>query len=79
MGSILAQVWVELSHENGVVFMVTLKVLMLTNAISPSRKFEHPPFWNQSYKIKNYDIEVSFSGLTSLLNFVKITNWFRSY
>jgi hypothetical protein len=39
----------------------------------PPEKFEHPPFWNGcSYGIKNYGIKVTFNGMTSLLNFIKI-------
>jgi hypothetical protein len=39
----------------------------------PPEKFERPPFWNGcSYCIKNYGIKVTFNGMTSLLNFIKI-------
>jgi hypothetical protein len=35
--------------------------------------FERPPFWNGcSYGIKKYGFEVTFNGMTSLLNFIKI-------
>jgi hypothetical protein len=38
---------------------------------NPPHKFERPPFWNGcSYGIKNYG-EVTFNGMTSLLNFIK--------
>jgi len=46
----------------------------LTGAsFNPPQKFERPPFWNGcSYGIKNYGVEVTFNGMTSLLNFIKI-------
>jgi hypothetical protein len=35
--------------------------------------FRSPPFWNcGSYMIKNFGIEVTFNGITSVLNFIKI-------
>jgi hypothetical protein len=38
-----------------------------------SQKFERPPFWNvRRYGIKKYGVEVTFSGMTFLLNFIKI-------
>jgi hypothetical protein len=41
--------------------------------LDPPLKFERPPLWNGcSYEIKNYGIEVTFSGMTSILNFIKI-------
>jgi hypothetical protein len=37
------------------------------------KKFERPPFWNGwRYGIKKYGVEVSFNGMTSPLNFIKI-------
>jgi hypothetical protein len=37
------------------------------------QKFERPPFWSgYSYGIKNYGIEVTINGMTSLLNFINI-------
>jgi hypothetical protein len=33
------------------------------------QKFERPQFWNG---VKNYGVEIIFTGLTSLLNFIKI-------
>jgi hypothetical protein len=35
-------------------------------------KFEWPPFWNCSYGIKSYGVEVIISDMTSILNFIKI-------
>jgi hypothetical protein len=41
--------------------------------LHPPQKFERPPFWNGcSYGINNYDVEVSFNGMTPLLNSIKI-------
>jgi hypothetical protein len=38
-----------------------------------NEKFERPPFWDiWSYQIKNYGVEVTFTGLNSVLNFIKI-------
>jgi hypothetical protein len=51
-------------------FMVVHWVLQVLR--SP-QKCEHLPFWNgYSYSIKNYGMKASFSGITSLLNFIKI-------
>jgi hypothetical protein len=37
------------------------------------QKFGHPPFWNGcSYSVKNYGVEVTFNGMTSPLNFIKL-------
>jgi hypothetical protein len=39
----------------------------------PPQKSECPPFWYGSItRIKNYGVEVTFNGMTSLLNFVKL-------
>jgi hypothetical protein len=41
--------------------------------LHPPQKFKHPPFWNSwSYGTKKYGVEVTFNGMTSLLNFIKI-------
>jgi hypothetical protein len=41
--------------------------------------FERPLFWNGwSYRIKNYGIEVTFNGITPLLNFIKIYQLIQS-
>jgi hypothetical protein len=38
-----------------------------------SQKFELPPFWNGlSYGIKKYGVEVTFNGMTSIPNFIKV-------
>jgi hypothetical protein len=38
------------------------------------------PFWNGwRYGITKYGVEVTFNGMISLLNFIKSTNWFKSY
>jgi hypothetical protein len=45
----------------------------LVQVLHPSQKFERPPFWNGwRYGIKEYGVEVTFNGMTSLLNFIKI-------
>jgi hypothetical protein len=37
------------------------------------QKFERLPFWNVwRYGIKKYGVKVTFNGMTSLLNFIKI-------
>jgi hypothetical protein len=44
------------------------------------QKFERLPLWNVwTYWIKEYDVKVSFDGMTSLLNVIKSTNWFKNY
>jgi hypothetical protein len=42
--------------------------------LHPSQKFKRPPFLNGcSYSIEHYGVEVvTFNGMTSLLNFIKI-------
>jgi hypothetical protein len=41
--------------------------------LHPPQKFERPPLWNGwRYGIKKYGVEVTFKGMTSLLNFIKI-------
>jgi hypothetical protein len=43
------------------------------------QNFDRPPFWNGcSYSMKDYGIEVTFNGMSSLLNFRKSTSWFRT-
>jgi hypothetical protein len=45
----------------------------LVQVLHPSQTFERPPFWNGwSYGIKKYSDKVTFNGMTSLLNFIKI-------
>jgi hypothetical protein len=45
----------------------------LVQVLHPPQKFERPPFWNSwRYGIKKYGVEVTFNGVTSLLNFIKI-------
>jgi hypothetical protein len=45
----------------------------LVQVLNPPQKFERPPFWRVwRYGIKKYGVEVTFSGMTSLLNFIKI-------
>jgi hypothetical protein len=45
----------------------------LAQVLHPPQKFKRPPFFNAwRYGIKKYGIEVIFSGITSLLNFIKI-------
>jgi hypothetical protein len=41
--------------------------------LHPPQKFERPPFWDGlRYGIKKYGVDVTFNGMTSLLNFIKI-------
>jgi hypothetical protein len=59
--------WRSISIQN---FMVSR---WLVQVLHPPQKFESPPFWNGwSYGIKKHGIEVTFNGVTSLLNFMKI-------
>jgi hypothetical protein len=44
----------------------------LLQALHPPQKFEHPPFWDWSYGIKMYGFKVTFKGMTSLPNYIKI-------
>jgi hypothetical protein len=45
----------------------------LVQVLHPPQKFERPSFWNGwRYGIKKYGFEVTFNGMTSLLNFIKI-------
>jgi hypothetical protein len=45
----------------------------LVQVLHPPQKFERPPFCNGwRYGIKKYGFEVTFNGMTSLLNFIKI-------
>jgi hypothetical protein len=42
-------------------------------SFDPPQKFERPPFWNGlRYGIKTYGIDVTFSGMVSVLNFIKV-------
>jgi hypothetical protein len=51
----------------------------LVQVLHLPQKSERSPFWNGcSYGIENDGIKVSFNGMTSLLNFIKSTNWFKS-
>jgi hypothetical protein len=44
------------------------------------QKLERPPLWNVwTYWIKEYDVRITFDGMTSLLNVIKSTNWFKNY
>jgi hypothetical protein len=45
----------------------------LVQVLLPSQKFVRPPFWNGwRYRIMKYGVEVTFNGMTSLLNSIKI-------
>jgi hypothetical protein len=45
----------------------------LTDATHPPQQFKGPPFWKGcSYGFKNYGFEITFNGMTSLLNFIQI-------
>jgi hypothetical protein len=45
----------------------------LVQVLHPPQKFERSPSWNAwRYGIKKYDVEVTFNGMTFLLNFIKI-------
>jgi hypothetical protein len=45
----------------------------LVQVLHSPQKFERPPFWNGwKYGIKKYGVEVTFNGMTSLLNFIKV-------
>jgi hypothetical protein len=45
----------------------------LVQVLHPPQKFECPPFWNAWRSgIKKYGFEVTFNGMTSLLNFIKV-------
>jgi hypothetical protein len=45
----------------------------LVQVFHPPHKFERPPFLNAwRYGIRKYGVEVTFNGMTSLLNFIKI-------
>jgi hypothetical protein len=45
----------------------------LVQVLYPPQKFERPPFKNAwRYGIRKYGIKVTFNGMTSLLNFIKI-------
>jgi hypothetical protein len=59
--------WRSVSIQN---FMIPR---WLVQVLHPPQKFERPPFWNAwRYGIKKYGVEVTFNGMTSLLNFIKI-------
>jgi hypothetical protein len=46
---------------------------LTVQVLHPPQKFERPSFWNGwSYGIKKYGVEVTFNGMTFLLNFIKI-------
>jgi hypothetical protein len=46
--------------------------------LHPPQKFERPPFWNGVRNgINKYGVEVTFVGMTSLLNFIKIYQLFQ--
>jgi hypothetical protein len=45
----------------------------LVQVLHPPQKFERPPFCNAwRYGIDKYGVDVTFNGMTSLLNFIKI-------
>jgi hypothetical protein len=45
----------------------------LVQVLHPPQKCERPPFWNGwMYGINKYGAEVTFNGMTSRLNFIKI-------
>jgi hypothetical protein len=45
----------------------------LVEVSHPPQKFERPPFWYAwRYGINKYGVEVTFNGITSVLNFIKI-------
>jgi hypothetical protein len=45
----------------------------LVRVLHPPHMFECPTFWNDwSYESKNYGVEVTFNGMTSLPNFKNI-------
>jgi uncharacterized Zn-finger protein len=61
-----------------------LKVYQYTKFHGPTltgasfQKFERPPFWNGwSYGIKKYGVEVTFNGMTSILNFIRMYHLFQ--
>jgi hypothetical protein len=59
--------WRSISIEHFMVPRWQVQVLY------PSQKFEHSPFWSGwRYGIKKYGVEVTFNGISSLLNFIKI-------
>jgi hypothetical protein len=42
-------------------------------SLHPPQKFERPPFWNSwRYGIKKYGVEVTFNGIASPLNLIKM-------
>jgi hypothetical protein len=52
----------------------------LVQVLHPPQEFETPPFWNSSnYWIKKHNFEATFNDMTSLLNFIKSSNWFKTY
>jgi hypothetical protein len=59
--------WRSISIQNSMVPRWLMQVL------HPPQKFERPPFCNGwRYGVKRYGIEVTFNGMTSLLNFINI-------
>jgi hypothetical protein len=45
----------------------------LVQVLHPPQKFERPPFWNGwRYGNKKYGVKVTFNGMISLLNLIKI-------
>jgi hypothetical protein len=56
-------------------FMV---VHWLLQVLHPPQRFERPPFWNgYVYSIKYYGVEVTFNGMTYLLNLIKIYQFYK--
>jgi hypothetical protein len=45
----------------------------LVQVLHPPQKYEYPPFWNgYGYGGKKCGIKVTFNGMTSLPNFMKL-------
>jgi hypothetical protein len=76
----VVEVRVQLSHENGVVTMVTKLNHFWYHVMHPSLEFESPPYWDGwSYRVRNYAAEVTFSGMAPCLISWPSTNWFRVF
>jgi hypothetical protein len=76
METTVAQLSVQLSHENDVVTMATKRNPLwlhadwcISTSTSELRTFA---ILERSYSINNYGVEVIFNYMTSLLNFMKI-------
>jgi hypothetical protein len=82
MGTTVAQLCVQLSHEIDVVTMATKRNPLwlhadwcISTSTSELRTFA---ILERSYGINNYGVEVIFSYMTSLLNFMKIYEFVQS-